>query len=201
MKLNIAALVTAMVVSISVPVVAQTAAPRSQVDVLERISAAARQQDAAARQQPANTYDTFLALLRTAGITEFLPGKTLVAPSDAAFERIGPQVAAALQAPDGRDTLKAFIDAHTIDQIALPETITGCICVVGRPAGAIRIGALQPAGLVVDIDGRLPAWTNGDSALVTVPPAGADKPGPQNLGAVLGIRSILHFAPPAQPKV
>jgi hypothetical protein len=73
--------------------------------------------------------------------------------------------------------------------------------VVGRPAGAIRIGALQPAGLVVDIDGRLPAWTNGDSALVTVPPAGADKPGPQNLGAVLGIRSILHFAPPAQPKV
>jgi uncharacterized surface protein with fasciclin (FAS1) repeats len=196
MKLTMAALMTVVVMGITVPAVAQTAAPRSQIEVLERLSAAAREAAEKEKRPPTNTYDTFLSLLRTAGISDMLAGKTVVAPSDAAFERLGPDAVAALRASGNGDALKAFIAAHTLDQIALPETLGNCICAVERGIGTIRIGTLQPGGFVVDVDGRAPAWTNGDRGLARAPKPTADRPDAEVVGAVLGIRGVLHYTVP-----
>lgn len=196
MKGKLALVLTMLAIGLAAPAMAQTSAPRSQIEVLEIMTASAREAAEKEKRQSVNTYDTMVSLLRVAGVVGMMEGKTLLAPNDAAFARLGDEAIATLRSPDNRDALKAFIDAHTLDRIALPETLGNCICAVERGGGVIRIGTLQPGGFVVDVDGRSPAWTNGDRGLARVPKPTTDRPDAEVIGAVLGIRSILHFTVP-----
>jgi uncharacterized surface protein with fasciclin (FAS1) repeats len=110
------------------------------------------QPDLLATARAAGNFDTLIALVHAAGLTEALQGEdelTVFAPTDAAFEKLPEETLESLLAPEGREQLQGILTYHVLPgrvtaaqalATGSAETLQGAHLSVRRTADGVFAG-------------------------------------------------------------